>query len=262
MVTQDYILNDGANSNELFEIGIIGKNLKFLRRYLAISQAEIADDLGVSRKIIAKIESGDDLSFIWLQKYINSLGKYLKAMGNAPQDLIVRNRTSVNNNNFSDVSMQVILQLINETVLERRDFIISIKPEYSKKIFEGLKTIELRRRFPIKIPVGSIAYIYSTAPIRALIGSVNIHKVEKMSITSLWERHGESASIDKEDFEAYFHNTDVGYALYISNPRTFSRPVDLSELNKKFGFCAPQSFLYANGFLKRALENEFENSVN
>lgn len=141
----------------------------------------------------------------------------------------------------------------------RRDLVLSIKPEYSNKILVGKKTVELRRRFPLATAPGSIAYIYSTSPVRALVGAAEIHDVERLPIPTLWQRHGKSASIRKADFEAYFHGLDEGYAVIMARPRSFSRPLDLTELKERFGFQAPQSFLYAKPNLQRALQHEPSN---
>jgi len=45
---------------------------------------------------------------------------------------------------------------------------------YSDKILEGRKTVELRHRFPVSISKGTAAYIYSTSPVRALVGKFKL----------------------------------------------------------------------------------------
>ena len=51
---------------------------------------------------------------------------------------------------------------------------MSIRPKYSGRIMAGEKTVELRRRFPASAPKGTIAYIYSTSPERAMVGVADI----------------------------------------------------------------------------------------
>jgi predicted transcriptional regulator len=59
---------------------------------------------------------------------------------------------------------------MNNLDLFRHDFVLSIKPEYATKIVEGLKKVELRRRFPYGTVTGARLYIYATVPIQAVIG--------------------------------------------------------------------------------------------
>jgi predicted transcriptional regulator len=136
---------------------------------------------------------------------------------------------------------------------------LSVRPLYSEKILEGTKTVELRRRFPISAPRGTIAYIYSSSPIRAMVGSTEIDDVIKLPLSDIWKRFGKMAKITKADFNNYFAGLDEGFALKISNSRPFSRQINLMELRDRFGFDPPQSFLYATPVLRTALQNEYSN---
>jgi predicted transcriptional regulator len=145
----------------------------------------------------------------------------------------------------------------DEVFRPERDVVLSIRPLYSDKIFEGKKTIELRRRFPVAAPRGTIAYIYSTSPVRAMMGSTEIENVIRLPVAEIWKKFGKMAQITKSDFDDYFTGLKEGFALKISNARPFSRPVNLTELRDRFGFEPPQSFLYATSVLRAALQNEY-----
>jgi predicted transcriptional regulator len=75
---------------------------------------------------------------------------------------------------------------MNNLDLFRHDFILSIKPEYATKIVEGLKKVELRRRFPYGTVTGARLYIYATVPIQAVIGYATIRGVERMPVEQIW----------------------------------------------------------------------------
>jgi predicted transcriptional regulator len=153
---------------------------------------------------------------------------------------------------------QLVLPIFGDEVFRpKRDVVLSVRPPYSDKIFEGKKTVELRRRFPVAAPRGTIAYIYSTSPVRAMMGSTEIESVIKLPVGEIWKKFGRTAQITKSDFDDYFAGLKEGFALKIANARPFSRPIDLTELRDRFGFEPPQSFLYATSLLRTALRDEY-----
>jgi ASCH domain len=78
---------------------------------------------------------------------------------------------------FSD-DAQLTFPIFGDDIFPpKRDVVLSVRPQYSSKILEGKKTVELRRRFPVSAPRGTVAYIYSTSPIRAMVGCTEIENV-------------------------------------------------------------------------------------
>lgn len=51
------------------------------------------------------------------------------------------------------------------------NIILSIHPKWAKLIYEGKKTIEWRKSFPLKANTGSRVYIYETYPVNKITGS-------------------------------------------------------------------------------------------
>jgi ASCH domain len=84
------------------------------------------------------------------------------------------------------------------TATKPRTVLFSIKPVYADKILAGQKTVELRRRFPEAGLSGSMAMIYCTSPVKAVVGSAQIRSVYKLPLTKLWTSHGSAACIAKE----------------------------------------------------------------
>ena len=137
-----------------------------------------------------------------------------------------------------------------------RDVVLSIRPKFSSRIISGEKTVELRRRFPVSVPKGTIAYIYATSPERAMVAVAEISSVRKLAIEEIWCRYADVAYIERPEFERYFEGLEKGFALEFANVRPFETPVDLTNLRERFGFEPPQSFLYAKQDLRKALKDE------
>lgn len=146
--------------------------------------------------------------------------------------------------------------------MEKINVVLSIKPEYSEKIMLGVKTVELRRRFPSSFPAGSIAYIYSTSPIKAMVGVVEITKIEKLPVGKIWEKYSQKGYIEKKDFNRYFDGQDFGMVIHLDNPSRYSEAISLVELRRKFNFTPPQSFSYARDSLVNGLSNNCSDMVN
>ena len=126
----------------------------------------------------------------------------------------------------------------------RRDYLVSIHPNYVEKIVEGVKTVELRRRFSETVAPGAIILIYSTSPTQAIVGSASIRGVRRLQLDELWEQHGGAACIDRDTFDDYFNGLDEGYAILLEDVKPFARQVAAADLKQKFGFTPPQSFMY------------------
>ncbi|HEX4407545.1 MAG TPA: helix-turn-helix domain-containing protein [Xanthobacteraceae bacterium] len=237
---------------------IVGQSLKALRELAGLTQADLAERLKVGQAAVSKIENRGDVQISSLKKYVEALGATLRidAAFDAESPTAVRLQGAFDFDVNDDD--QLVFPIFGDEVFRpKRDVVLSIRPLYSNKIFEGKKTVELRRRFPIAAPRGTIAYIYSTSPVRAMIGSTEIETVIKLPVTEIWKKFGKMAQITRSDFDGYFDGVTEGFALKISNARPFSRPIDLMELRDRFGFEPPQSFLYATSVLRTALQNEY-----
>ena len=235
----------------------IGLALKRLRKMSGLTQVEMAKRLDVQQGAVSKIEKGGDALLSTISKFVEALGARLKLDATFPSD----SPLSANIQDAFDVEYgndnQLVLPLLgDEPFKAQRDVVLSIKPQYSQKILDGFKTVELRRRFPVSAPKGTVAYIYSTSPVRAMVGMAEIRGVLKLPIDQIWQRFEDVAHIEKTDFDRYFEGVEHGFALVFSEVRAFSKPLPLAELREKFGFEPPQSFLYAKHNLRKALQNE------
>jgi predicted transcriptional regulator len=137
----------------------------------------------------------------------------------------------------------------------RRDLLVSIRPKYASKIIAGEKTVELRRRFPEAEAAGAIALLYSSSPVRAVVGYARIRSVLRLPVSKIWREHGSAACISKKEFDAYFVGLKCGYAILLEDIKLLKKQLKASDLQKKFGIVPPQSYRYLHGDCTPLLSN-------
>lgn len=118
--------------------------------------------------------------------------------------------------------------------------LLSIKPKYVEKIFAGIKKYEYRKKIFKNTDVNTIV-IYSSNPIKKIVGEFKIKKIIKDSPQKLWELAPKNTGIDRITFDKYFHLKKEGYAIEIGEIKIYKTPKSLDNLGLKK---PPQSFLY------------------
>lgn len=119
--------------------------------------------------------------------------------------------------------------------------LLSIKPEYVKKLFDGSKKYEFRKRC-CKKPVSKII-VYATRPIMKVVGEMEVNRILSGTPACLWEQTQGYAGISKDLFFKYFEDRTVAYGYEIGQVTRYSEARDLSEYGVT---SAPQSFIYLN----------------
>lgn len=117
--------------------------------------------------------------------------------------------------------------------------ILPIKPKYAEKILDGNKWFEYRRKLPNR-HVSKIV-IYETAPVKKIVGEVNVIKVMKYSPYELYDITKDHSGISFEDYIEYFNGAEVAYAYVLSKPTRFTEPIGIEEYGLKG---VPQSYVY------------------
>lgn len=117
--------------------------------------------------------------------------------------------------------------------------ILPIKPKYAEKILDGNKWFEYRRKLPNR-HVSKIV-IYETAPVKKIVGEVNVIKVMKYSPYELYDITKDHSGISFEDYIEYFNGAEVAYAYVLSKPTRFTEPIGIDEYGLK---AVPQSYVY------------------
>ncbi|MGH1363279.1 MAG: ASCH domain-containing protein [Calditrichia bacterium] len=118
--------------------------------------------------------------------------------------------------------------------------ILSIKPEFATKIFNGSKKYEFRRSL-FKNPSVNKVVVYASAPISKVIGEFEIDHVIHSDIDELWQTTEEHAGISKEYYMSYFDGKEAGYAIKIKKTKKYP---DQLSIEQEYGIKPPQSFAY------------------
>jgi predicted transcriptional regulator len=122
--------------------------------------------------------------------------------------------------------------------------VVSIKPEFAQKIFNGEKSIELRKSAPNVSP-GDTMVVYCTDPVKAVIGVCEVKEVLKMKPAQLWRSHNEALGIDKKRYEAYYSNVTIAVGIVLASASRLVKEIPLSTLKKNIPtFQPPQTFRY------------------
>ncbi|WP_271765968.1 hypothetical protein [Aquimarina algiphila] len=118
--------------------------------------------------------------------------------------------------------------------------ILSIKPEFAFKIFEGTKKFEFRRSLFKNQEVKNIV-VYASAPISKVIGEFEIDTIFHQDLNSLWDKTSKFSGISQGYYKDYFTGKDQGYAIKVKNPVMYENQLCIK---KSFGLNPPQSFAY------------------
>lgn len=118
--------------------------------------------------------------------------------------------------------------------------LLSIKPEFAFKIFDGTKKFEFRKTIFKNTEVKQVV-VYASSPLRQVIGEFEIEEILQDDLSTLWDLTGEYSGISENFFYEYFENKEQGYAIKIKNVKKYKEPKNLREEFKLF---PPQSFVY------------------
>lgn len=121
---------------------------------------------------------------------------------------------------------------------------LSIKPEYAKRILSGEKTYEYRRK-PFRERDVNAIVIYCTRPRCAVVGEAAVEGILASSPEDLWKKTSKSGGIDRESFMRYFEGAETAYAIKLGEVLSFDEPRPLSDYAPKVKR-APQSFVYVD----------------
>jgi len=118
--------------------------------------------------------------------------------------------------------------------------LLSIKPEFALKIFNGSKRYEYRRAI-FKNQEVSRVIVYASDPIRQIIGEFEIEDILHEEPQSLWVKTKHHAGISEKRFFDYFTNKSKGYAIKVKATRVYDDPLPLSSFMIS---SPPQSYMY------------------
>ena len=105
---------------------------------------------------------------------------------------------------------------------------------------KGLKIFEFRKKVPTDKSVRKM-YIYSSTPIKKVVGECEIEKILSGNPIKVWKSTAFLSGISEEMFYSYFEKCDIAYAIKMKNIFFYDQPKDLQYFNVKR---APQSYQY------------------
>lgn len=131
--------------------------------------------------------------------------------------------------------------------------LISIKPEYASAIVEGRKQVEFRKR--VFSDTVERAFVYSSSPVKRILGSFAIKHIEKGTPNYIWERYSKCGCISKSKYYDYFQNHNVAFGIEILKFDSYRLSLNPFCIDSKFR--APQSFCYIDNveFIKYLYAN-------
>lgn len=118
--------------------------------------------------------------------------------------------------------------------------LLSIKPEFAEKIFDGSKRFEFRRNVFKNQSVNTIV-VYASSPISKVIGEFEIEQVIQKELEDLWQETKDYSGISKEYYDQYFIGKEEGFAIKVKRAVRYKRAKNLKE---EYGMVPPQSFAY------------------
>ena len=118
--------------------------------------------------------------------------------------------------------------------------LLSIKPEYSKKILSGEKKYEFRRQKPKEN--FEVVFVYESSPSKSIVGYFSVKKIISGSPNKIWKKCKRYGGIEKENYLAYCENKNIIHAIEIDKIFEFDSPIDPFEIHTNFK--PPQNFSY------------------
>jgi len=118
--------------------------------------------------------------------------------------------------------------------------LISIKPEFATKIFDGTKKYEFRRTI-FKNPAVKKVLVYASSPVQKIIGEFEIESIIRHDLDTLWSKTKKFSGISEDYFFSYFVDKEHGFAIKIKNTKLYKNPKCIRD---DYNLAPPQSFLY------------------
>ena len=137
--------------------------------------------------------------------------------------------------------------------------LLSIKPEFVAKIFNGEKRVEFRKMVPKKH--FDKVLIYESSPTQQIVGWFSVSKIIKGHPDKIWKSCKDIGGIEKSRYYEYCNGNAKIYAFEIKEVHKFAKPINPFVIDNTF--TPPQNFAYLNSssIFFNSLENETASEV-
>jgi type I restriction enzyme S subunit len=140
------------------------------------------------------------------------------------------------------------------------DVLLSIKPRFADRIFNGQKKYEFRKtsfRSPEKIDT---IYLYASSPVQRIVGAITMDKVDSDAPGNLWNKYSDFSGVaDRGQFMSYFEGVSEGHAIKIEKVHELERPINPKDHVENFS--PPVSFYYLEDDSELELAGRFPNRI-
>ena len=109
------------------------------------------------------------------------------------------------------------------------DILISIRSEFAQKIYDGTKTIELRKHLP-NINSFTYCWIYEPMPVGLITGYFVVAGTIVCQPKHLWDKYNKFLGIDKNRFFDYYEGRGFAYGILINWTKKLSKPYSLGDI--------------------------------
>ena len=116
--------------------------------------------------------------------------------------------------------------------------LLAIKSRTAFKIMSGEKRYEYRKRVGKNV---KRIVIYSTLPVKKVIGEAQVLDVIKGSPMEVWNSTKDYSGTTMDSFFEYFKDTSIAYAYKLGRVSLYKEPKELSDYGIYY---FPQSYVY------------------
>lgn len=126
---------------------------------------------------------------------------------------------------------------------DAQHILISLEPRHAENILTGRKRVELRKR-SMNVDAGTTVWIYAKLPVGSVVGKARVSKVLAATPASIWRRFGKDTGVTKQEFSAYYGESEQAVVLVLEETTRFEQAISLAHLRKTTGsFYPPQFFI-------------------
>ncbi len=118
--------------------------------------------------------------------------------------------------------------------------LLSIKPEFAHKIFDGTKKYEFRKQIFKDSSIKKVI-VYSSSPEQKVIGEFTIDDILNDTPSDLWLQTKDYSGITQSFYEEYFRGRKNAYAIKVASTKLYEQKKNLSDFDIIY---PPQSFAY------------------
>ncbi len=129
--------------------------------------------------------------------------------------------------------------------------IYSFKAKWLEPLRAGQVGIFFRKRAPARTP--SQVLLYVGAPISAIVGSAKVLSMERLLPEAALDLAPKGA-IDRRELDIYLVGAGSVTGIYISQPRFYSHPLSIRDVQSVMNFYPPQNFMQIDNETAAELE--------